>query len=278
MEADSLNDVENPPKSSNETIFSGEAQCKLFAAEEKHFWFNIRAKLIIDRLKDLKLLDKSFEVAEIGCGNGYTSTRLMPYFQHYHASEGSKEALANLEKRLQVHGLDDEKYTLSCIDLKQEKLKGEYDLLFAFDVIEHIAPKDLDAVLKSISSSIKSDGHFVLTVPAFSWLWSPVDDQSGHFQRFDIQSMTALLESAGFKVTYHSYLFFMVLPFYILQRALYQFMQPKDSSDEKNPLAINPVVNSVLYVLSKIDFVLLKIFGKLGLGSSLFCVARKNHS
>lgn len=137
---------------------------------------------------------------------------------------------------------------------------------------------DLDIVLKSISSSIKSDGHFVITVAAFSWLWSPVDDQSGHFQRFDVQSLTMLLEPAGFKFTYHSYLFFMVLPFYILQRALYQFMQPKDSNDEKDPLAINPVVNSILYVLSKIDFVLLKIFGKLGLGSSLFCVARKNHS
>ncbi len=250
-----------------ETIFSSEAQAKLFAAEDKHFWFRARAEFIIDKLKQFGLLDSSYKVAEIGCGNGYTSSQLIRHYAHYYAYEGSPKALEQMKCRLE--DIDPSKYSLRVSDISQSQLEPNLDLVLALDVLEHIAPEDLPKVLEQIAKSLKSSGRLVLTVPAHMWLWSSVDEEAKHYQRFDIKSMRKLLEQNGFQIKYYSYLFLMVLPFYIAQRYLLQSREKISSSH----LSINPILNLIFGLLSNLDLLASKLLGMLPLGSSLFCIA-----
>lgn len=254
-------------------IFSKEAQDHLFEREERHFWFRSRAEFIIGRLKHLGLLSKDHEVAEIGCGNGYTSSKLMNYYKHYCATEGSSEALRNMQARLNNLGIDTSLYTLKTIDLSKEDLGNKYDIVFAFDVLEHIPPDQLDIVLAKIYQSLKPEGNLVITVPAFMWLWTSIDDSAGHYQRFTRTSFAALATKHGFKINYSSYLFMAVLPFYIAQRYLLKLKHGAKAAE--GHLEINPLINTILYTLCQLDALIISILGRLPVGSSLFSVISK---
>ncbi len=257
----------------NQTIFSEKSQTQLYKSEDSHFWFKTRAKFIISRLKHLGLLKKEYQVAEIGCGNGYTSSKLINYYSHYHALEGTEAAISNMQLRVNEANLDSKLYSLTVADLTKYKFEKEHDLIFAFDVLEHIHPSDLSSALKTIRDGLCNKGKFIITVPAFSWLWTSIDEEAGHFQRFDIASLTELLTTNGYTVNYYSYMFLTVLPFYILQRYILKLKHKKTVG--ASHLAINPILNTALELLAMIDLMLVRLTNRLGLGSSLFCVASK---
>jgi SAM-dependent methyltransferase len=61
-------------------------------------------------------------------------------------------------------------------------LARRYDVIGAFDVIEHLAD-DAEAVAW-IDDHLKPSGLFVATVPAYDWLFSAHDVALGHFRRY----------------------------------------------------------------------------------------------
>ena len=259
------------------TILSTDSQSKLFNSEDRHFWFKSRAEFIINRLKTFQLLNKEFNALEIGCGNGYTSSQLINSYSHYHALEGSQTAIENMQQRLLEANIKQEKYTLTVADLTEYKLAPEsYQLVLAFDVLEHIDPQELNKTLKSIHDSLSINGKIVITVPAFKWLWTNIDTLSGHYQRFDSKSMTQVLEANGFKVDYLSYIFMTVLPFYLAQRFMLNQKQDQLKSNlAESHMSINPIINFILGNLTKINFIILSMLSFLPIGSSLFCIATK---
>jgi len=80
----------------------------------------------------------------------------------------------------------------------------EFDLIGAFDVIEHVG--DDRRVLGELSRVLKNDGMLVFSVPLHASLWSEFDDCVGHVRRYETAALAALLEehqlvvekSAGF--------------------------------------------------------------------------------
>ena len=59
---------------------------------------------------------------------------------------------------------------------------SHYDLIAAFDVIEHI--DDDAAALASIATRLKPGGKLVMTVPAHQWMWSAHDVVNHHKRRY----------------------------------------------------------------------------------------------
>jgi hypothetical protein len=70
--------------------------------------------------------------------------------------------------------------------------------------------KTTEAFLENINRLLTPDGRIMLTVPAFQRLWSENDVQLGHFRRYTLGQLSALLEEAGFRVTYATYFFSLV--------------------------------------------------------------------
>ena len=56
-----------------------------------------------------------------------------------------------------------------------------FDLVAAFDVIEHCDPES--AVLSELARVLTPQGRLLLSVPAYTWAWTRFDDINGHYRR-----------------------------------------------------------------------------------------------
>jgi SAM-dependent methyltransferase len=75
---------------------------------------------------------------------------------------------------------------------------GELDLVVAFDVLEHL--DDDAAAARSVFQTLRPGGSFLVAVPADPRLWSAHDEAVGHVRRYTRQTLTEVLDAAGFDV------------------------------------------------------------------------------
>jgi len=68
---------------------------------------------------------------------------------------------------------------------------GKFDLVCAFDVLEHSG--DDRRVLDEVSRVLKEEGCFVFSVPLHERLWTEFDEFVGHVRRYDPAELPALL-------------------------------------------------------------------------------------
>jgi SAM-dependent methyltransferase len=69
----------------------------------------------------------------------------------------------------------------------------EFDLVCAFDVIEHV--EDDRLVFCEVSRVLKQDGVLMFSVPVHAHRWTEFDDRIGHVRRYDPSDLTAMLAS-----------------------------------------------------------------------------------
>jgi len=72
------------------------------------------------------------------------------------------------------------------------------DSCVCLNVLEHI-PDDVGA-LRAMGSLLKAGGVIVLLVPAFQWLYGPIDRKLGHCRRYTRRSLIRVAEAAGLRV------------------------------------------------------------------------------
>jgi SAM-dependent methyltransferase len=68
----------------------------------------------------------------------------------------------------------------------------QFDLVCAFDVIEHV--EDDRQVFCQVSRVLKDGGFFIFAVPIHARLWTNFDTIVGHLRRYDPDELLALLE------------------------------------------------------------------------------------
>lgn len=108
----------------------------------------------------------------------------------------------------------------TTIDLDEGKLTGEYDIITAFEIIEHLFnPLHL---LTEISCVLKKNGILYLSTPKGKphFLWS-----EDHFHEMNEKSILALIERAGFSVIRKEEIRIQPLQFYFTGiRPLFRFI------------------------------------------------------
>ena len=78
------------------------------------------------------------------------------------------------------------------------KKKGVFDVVCAFEVLEHI-PDD-ETVLKQLSHAMNKDGMLFISVPLHMEYWTELDSVVGHYRRYDPAALESLLERNGFAI------------------------------------------------------------------------------
>ena len=134
---------------------------------------------------------KPGKVLEIGCGPGTISNELGEMGFDCLAVESSQKAF-DIAKYV------NEKSRNVEISKKLPAKKSEYDVLMAFEVLEHIE-KDRD-ILQDWSKYILPDGLLVLSVPAHMSKWGDTDVWAGHYRRYEKKELISLLENTGFEI------------------------------------------------------------------------------
>ena len=74
----------------------------------------------------------------------------------------------------------------------------DVDLVFSSNVLEHI--EDDVAVLRAMSSQIKKDGKIFLYLPAKMRLWSELDEEVGHYRRYEYSELKYKCWQAGLNI------------------------------------------------------------------------------
>ena len=227
--------------------------------DDRHWWYRARRKILADLIRRKAQPPANAQILEIGCGTGH-NLAMLGEFGHIDGLELDDEARALSEKRL------GRKVMSSPLPELVEVPDRHYDLIGAFDVIEHI--EDDGAALASIATKLKPGGKFVMAVPAHQWMWSAHDVVNHHKRRYSMRALKALIEGSPLRLEKIGYFNSLLFPLAVAQRAVSK-MRDKENADVALPPA---PLNAALERIFGIER---HLVGRLPLpiGLSLFSVA-----
>ena len=109
-----------------------------------------------------------------------------------------------------------------------------YDLIGAFDVIEHI--EEDGAAIAAIAARLRPGGKLVMTVPAHQWMWSAHDVVNHHKRRYSKAGLRMMIEGSPLRLDKLGYFNSLLFPAALAER-LSSKLRGKDSADLKLPIA-----------------------------------------
>lgn len=246
--------------------FKAEYFAPLARLEEGNFWFRARNALVTWALR--KYFTGLNSLLEVGCGTGYVLSgiaRTCPDARLV-GSEIFIEGLTFAAERV-------ERGSFVQLDARRIPYVDEFDVVAAFDVIEHIEEDEL--VLQNFFRALKPGGGVLLTVPQHQWLWSETDTYACHVRRYSARALHDKLERAGFEIVRSTSFVSLLLPALLLSR--------REGAGDKafDPLAefrIPNVLNRALGAVLAIERLLVQMGINFPMGGSRLVVARKRSS
>ena len=226
--------------------------------DDRHWWYRARRKILAELIRREVRLPADARILEIGCGTGH-NLQMLAGFGHVDGLELDEEAAALSEKRL---GRKVMRSPLPELD----QVPDNYDLIGAFDVIEHI--DDDRAALAAIATKLKPAGKFMMTVPTHPWMWTAHDVANHHRRRYSKRALRSLIENSPMKLERLGYFNSLLFPVAIAERAASK-LRGKDNGDVSLPpaplnRALEAVFASERYLVGRVP---------LPPGLSLFAVA-----
>ena len=237
---------------------------RLIKVEENSFWFCARNKLITWTIKKYFPHIKNF--LEVGCGTGFVLSGINHAFPNLdlYGSEGLAHGLKFASNRVP-------NATLFQMDARSIPFKEEFDLVGAFDMLEHVS-EDKE-VLQQMYKAIKPGGGLILTVPQHQFLWSKMDEFAHHYRRYNLQELKTKVESCGFKIVRMTSFVTFLLPLFFLSRL--KFKISKSEKIDMSEFNLNKCINLLLEKVLDLECLFIKLGISLPIGSSLLLVARK---
>jgi SAM-dependent methyltransferase len=159
--------------------------------------------------------------------------------------------------------------TLLQMDSRRLPYVEEFDVIGAFDVIEHIDEDEV--VLAEMHRACRPGGGIILTVPQHRWLWSGADEASHHVRRYQAGEFRRKVEAAGFSLVRSTSFMTLLLPMLLAAR-----VGPcRKAQDLAAELTIPRWFNRLLAAIAALDYTLIKAGFDLPCGGSRLLVARK---
>jgi SAM-dependent methyltransferase len=215
----------------------------LSKVEAEHFWFVVRNELIVG------LIGKFFPGArgflEVGCGNGAVLRAIAQSrpWERLVGSELHPSGLTYARKRLptSVEFVQMDARNIPALDV--------FDVVGAFDVIEHIA--DDEAVLRGMRAATRTGGGTIIAVPQHPWLWSRADDIAHHQRRYRRGELEEKLSRNGFEVLFSSSFTALLLPLMAASRLKGRSRETDD--DVTREFKLNRRINDVFIAILRAE-------------------------
>ncbi|MEX0267935.1 class I SAM-dependent methyltransferase [Leptolyngbyaceae cyanobacterium UHCC 1019] len=237
---------------------------QLFELEAKNFWFRSRNQLLIWILKNTFPIAQS--CLEVGCGTGFVLSEVERSLPHLTSVGGE---LFSVGLNFANHRLL--KTELLQMDARSIPYENEFDVVGAFDVLEHI-PEDT-VVLSEMHRAITTGGGLILTVPQHPWLWSQADSYAHHVRRYTATELRLKVENAGFKIIRMTSFMSLLLPLMFLSR-----LRQRESKVKYDPIAelrISGWLNTLFEIILNLERMIIQTGLSLPVGGSLLLVAKK---
>lgn len=237
---------------------------RLVELEPGNFWFRARNRLIVWALG--RYFPKAGSLLEIGCGTGYVLSGIHQAFPSLvlAGSEIFSQGLACAARRLPG-------VKLFQMDARRIPFKAEFDVVGAFDVLEHI---DADEqVLAQMYRAVKPGGGILLTVPQHPLLWSYADTVARHVRRYQAGDLRAKLERAGFRMVRSTSFVSLLMPLMLVSRHARQ--HDDGERDLLAELCLPAWKNRLLEWVLNLEWLLIRWHVPMPAGGSLLMIARK---
>jgi SAM-dependent methyltransferase len=253
------------PSSANESEgFRSTYFSDLAHLEARHFWFRARNRLIVWAMR--RYFPNAASFLEIGCGTGYVLSGVAQAFPDM-TLWGSELLSAGLEFAAARVG----RAHLCQMDARYIPFEAEFDVIGAFDVIEHIVEDQ--GVLDRAFRAVRPAGGIILSVPQHAFLWSQQDVYACHVRRYSRADLTEKVARAGFSV--ERVTSFVTLPFPLLLLSRLRKRHAAERFDPLDELQIGDTANAMLERTLDIERRLIMAGASLPFGGSLLLVGRK---
>ena len=232
----------------------------------RHPWWRARASLTLALLDQMDVKPPS-RVIDVGCGWGTTLDAI--------ERRGFDAVGADISRRT-LDALDRPDRQLIELDLTRELPEqiDSFDAVLALDVIEHL-DDDLSAVAR-LGELARPGGLVIVSVPALPDLWTEFDAIQGHRRRYLPETLLAAFEGTNLQVERLFWWGRWMVP--ILRRSRKTpRARPGESASEvyRRYLALPPWPAPLAFRAAFAIEQRPTLAGKLGVGTSLFAVARR---
>jgi SAM-dependent methyltransferase len=243
--------------------FEADAFAQLAEIEQASFWFRSRNRLIVWALR--RHFSTAANLLEIGCGTGFVLSGLRAQLPQLElgGSELHSEALDFAQERVGDAAL----YQMDARDIP---FSEEFDVIGAFDVLEHI--DEDETVLAQMHAATRPGGGILVTVPQHPSLWSPYDDYAHHVRRYRRPELVDKVERAGFAVERVTSFVAFLLPLMAASRLR---VRRRGEFDINADVSVPPRLDAVLERLLALELGLIRRGHSLPVGGSLLLAARK---
>ncbi|PCJ63543.1 MAG: hypothetical protein COA58_16325 [Bacteroidetes bacterium] len=242
-----------------------------YTLERSHWWFKARLVILESVLKNiiLKKYNNRIKVLNVGVATGATTEMLMKY-SDVTSLEYDKDCCDFLKEKTGIQAVN-----ASLTDLPFKD--NEFDLICAFDVIEHIENDSL--AIAEINRVLKPKAYYFITVPAFQFLWSNHDVINHHFRRYTKSGINDLFESHKFTIDYSTYFNFWLFFPIALVRFLLNLIPKKSkeitSGSDNEGLNSSGIINSILFRIFRSEKILINRKIKFPVGVSILSIGQK---
>ena len=226
-------------------------------AVSEHWYYRSKASALLGYVRHLN----PQSVLDVGAGSGFFSKELLK-------KTDVKEALCVDTSYKSEHN---EKVSGKPIRYRTHSGSVDADLVLMMDVLEHV-DNDI-GLLCEYSEKVTAGTYFLITVPAFSFLWSGHDVFLGHKRRYTLKEIEEVVENAGLIVDRGSYFFGLVFPLVAVLRLLNGNINMLGRPSRSQLKRHNTITNATLLGICTVDRLFLRINRLAGL--TAFCLARK---
>lgn len=223
---------------------------------DQHWYYYAKARAMT------QLLGKQTfkKILDVGAGSGFFSRHLLRHTD-------STEAWC-IDTSYKVDS--NEKIANKSVYFRRSVNAIDADLVLLMDVLEHV--DDDVALLREYVDKVANGTRFLITVPAFQFLWSGHDDFLEHKRRYTLSQLEGVIEKSGLKVKKRFYYFFVVFPIAASIR-LIQKIKPKKNLPKSQLSKHNPIVNAIFKLLCVMELPFMRFNRTAGL--TVFCLAEK---
>jgi SAM-dependent methyltransferase len=239
---------------------------ELAALEATNFWFRARNELIMWAIR--KSFPKFQRFLEVGCGTGYVLSGIHEAFPsaELFASEIFTTGLDFAARRVPTA-------TFYQMDARSIPFRDHFDLVGAFDVVEHI--QEDERVFGEVLRALRPGGGFVLTVPQHPALWSQQDEHAEHVRRYTATGLHRKLTTSGFEIVRSVSFVSLLLPVMFVSRMRMRESRAKTAFDPMDALRLPRTLNIPFEAVMTVERALIRHGISFPAGGSLLLAARR---
>jgi len=218
----------------------------------EHWYYASKARALLALLQN----ERFRSVLDVGAGSGF--------FSRYLIENSSAEFACCVDPNYRDER--EERHDNKLIRFRRHVASSDADLVLLMDVLEHV--DDDVGLLAEYAKLVQAGATFVISVPAFSFLWSDHDDFLEHKRRYTRREIEQVVRSAFLHPEWVVYFFLLVFLVALVTRVL----KPRRTTGRSQLRQHSRLVNSLLKHICAFELPFFSHNRLLGL--TVFCLAR----